>query len=812
MRLLSILLILTITVSASVGHITALKGSVSLLRDNNTIQPKRGFELKESDIIKTGKNSKVQLRFNDKTVITVGKSSVFEIEKYVFGKNHRSPTAKFRIKRGFFSAVTGRIGKISPNRFKVKTKTSTIGIRGTHFKGYIEDNYEEVACLKGAITVTTGGHIVELIRGEIIAIKGGQVDNSPRKIKSSDIEKMNSFVKLDSDLQNVIDEIMLSDSSRKSIMRAVDTVLYGNYSSDEFLQADHDIENISFINYFNDLSDRYRKEEIFSGEAVKSGLYLDSNEKIKGAWIDGEETPESVVAENRGYNFSDDKQNYYWSGTEDRKAIIFKGETVGYSESNSNRDVILGQVKESAEKFSGNGELYIDFNTKFKSSKIYVGDDKYTFTNLGANSLSYSIFLLSTDHIYSSDPTIALITYFGRFYGNNLESVGLGYNLYSGDTTIKGFFTGDNIEEITISRGEAQGESNGFKWGYWNYSDDTTRGAWIEEIESNLNSIDSYRENSVKATYSGNLYGTVEDLSGNRDQIKNGEVKLTFDFATDSLFGQLIFNSGDSSWRVALYDGDIQSSDRELDFRLFRIASESGSADLTGSTENVSYLELLGDFYDNGKKVGGGVEISTADGKFVVGAFTGSVDEVQEQKRVTEFENEFYSWGYWKSGEVENLTVESSWLDFHQEKSSKDSIINQMQNSVKAKYSGSVYGVADNSEIQDGKFGLDVDFAENSVTGDVSFKTDKSNWEVELKDGVIFPDTILDFEGFLDNPDQNKFRIFSGESTPNSDEKVNFTEVRGDFYGEDTERVGGTFNFHTESGKSASGILVGDKK
>jgi hypothetical protein len=147
--ILPLLLILQTLLFASVGKITAVNGDVSVLRATKTIKAASGFVLEEKDGIKSQKGSSAQIVFNDKTVITVGSDTLFKVEEY--SADAASPKARFGVGEGTFKAVTGKIGKIAPDKFKIETKTATIGIRGTTLPGRVLPSGETlVMCMRGS--------------------------------------------------------------------------------------------------------------------------------------------------------------------------------------------------------------------------------------------------------------------------------------------------------------------------------------------------------------------------------------------------------------------------------------------------------------------------------------------------------------------------------------------------------------------------------------------------------------------------------------------------------------------------------------
>ena len=169
--LLISLLVLGSTVFANnVATVTAIKGSATITRGSSDIGAKLGSKLQEKDNIKTHENTKVQLIFTDETIISLGKNSDFSIEEFLF-EDTQEPVAKFGMIKGAMRAITGKIGKIAPQKFSVSTKTATIGIRGTNFTIIAgEDGSHQVYCTYGKISVTYNGQTYIVQQGYYVDI------------------------------------------------------------------------------------------------------------------------------------------------------------------------------------------------------------------------------------------------------------------------------------------------------------------------------------------------------------------------------------------------------------------------------------------------------------------------------------------------------------------------------------------------------------------------------------------------------------------------------------------------------------------
>ncbi len=142
------------TVWASIGTVTAIRGDVKITRGIALYQAHKNLKIEEKDTFFTNKNGSMQITFTDKTVITLGKNTVFKVAEYLYSENHRKQNkVKFKFRKGFFKSITGRIGKLAPKKFKISTKNATIGVRGTEITGTSDNKTEKIVCTHGEIEV-----------------------------------------------------------------------------------------------------------------------------------------------------------------------------------------------------------------------------------------------------------------------------------------------------------------------------------------------------------------------------------------------------------------------------------------------------------------------------------------------------------------------------------------------------------------------------------------------------------------------------------------------------------------------------------
>lgn len=192
MRVVILLITLVFYLFANIGIISSLKGKAVIKRGPKTIKVKLGTKIDKKDIIITKTYSKAQILFNDKTIITVGKNTSFQIAEY--SNSIKNPKASFKVNHGFFKVMTGKIGKLAPHKFKLLTTNATVGIRGTHFLGLIENEKDSIACTNGSISVVSNfdGSSVDVFEGQITFIMQNASPTTPRDFSTKELKKLSS--------------------------------------------------------------------------------------------------------------------------------------------------------------------------------------------------------------------------------------------------------------------------------------------------------------------------------------------------------------------------------------------------------------------------------------------------------------------------------------------------------------------------------------------------------------------------------------------------------------------------------------------
>ena len=217
MRIFFFFLTLTAFLWSNIGNIGALKGTATVVRSSSTLDVKNGMALKVKDKIITTSKSRVQVILKDNTVVTIGPNSIFVFDAYKFGGKDDSEV-KMHIDRGFFRSVTGKIGKLAPERFKVKTASATIGIRGTDFSALMSEGKETITCYKGRLNVSIDGILHKVDAGMMMELSDGKAE-----IKVFSINRgLQTVYKKENVDQIKADEI--SDAAQQEIQEKIDNL------------------------------------------------------------------------------------------------------------------------------------------------------------------------------------------------------------------------------------------------------------------------------------------------------------------------------------------------------------------------------------------------------------------------------------------------------------------------------------------------------------------------------------------------------------------------------------------------------------
>ena len=426
-----LLLLLPILSYASIGKITVLKGDVKIQRASGTIVAKNGTTLEKNDFIKTDKNGKVQIVFSDKTIFTIGKNSTLDIADYLYDESQPSNNrAKFNVLKGAFSSITGRIGKLNKSKFKLKTRSASIGIRGTIVKA----NQDTVMCTQGAITVTTNSGIsMDVEAGYKTNVSTG-TPTKPETIENGEVDKLGVDIGNEQQDENgnntlvdTADKIAVTGDVHKDTAvttytrdvklsgRTIDTDGKQQYVNVEIENLDGDLK-LDSATGMKMVDDQGNAIETSKDDTVVWGYWADNENK---KWVAGQVTDTSVI---------DNLRNE----TKVTNAT-YTGQVMGNV--NENDAIKMDSSNEVKVNFAlGAGQNTADGTIKFDTKSGQSWNTSFTGTTSGSTFSSNSV----SGTAGTSSVTKGSVD--GQFYGDKAESVGGTFSATTGTDTANGVF------------------------------------------------------------------------------------------------------------------------------------------------------------------------------------------------------------------------------------------------------------------------------------------------------------------------------------------------------------------------------------
>lgn len=118
---------------AAVGQFQFVSGDVRIVAsDGRERQAQKGGEINEGESIVSARGATAQLRMSDGGILAIRQDSQIHIDEYRFnGQEDGSERSFFSLVKGGLRSITGTVGKLNKENYRIKTPAATIGIRGT---------------------------------------------------------------------------------------------------------------------------------------------------------------------------------------------------------------------------------------------------------------------------------------------------------------------------------------------------------------------------------------------------------------------------------------------------------------------------------------------------------------------------------------------------------------------------------------------------------------------------------------------------------------------------------------------------------
>src|SRR5882672_841387 len=117
--------------AAAAGEFTFVTGEVSLTKANGQrVTPAKGTPVEPGDRIVTGAGGMAQLTMVDQARLSLRPNTQFAIEQYPQSKDSQDG-AVLSLLKGTLRTFTGLIATVNRDKYVMKTRVATVGIRGS---------------------------------------------------------------------------------------------------------------------------------------------------------------------------------------------------------------------------------------------------------------------------------------------------------------------------------------------------------------------------------------------------------------------------------------------------------------------------------------------------------------------------------------------------------------------------------------------------------------------------------------------------------------------------------------------------------
>jgi hypothetical protein len=121
------------------GIVKIIAGDVRVRDAQGERQLQSGDAVFANDKLISGKEGSASVVLRDGTTLVLANNSQLEIQKFTFDATTQDGSILVNLMQGSLRMLTGLIAKVNPDAIQVKTKTLSVGIRGTDFIVETED-------------------------------------------------------------------------------------------------------------------------------------------------------------------------------------------------------------------------------------------------------------------------------------------------------------------------------------------------------------------------------------------------------------------------------------------------------------------------------------------------------------------------------------------------------------------------------------------------------------------------------------------------------------------------------------------------
>ena len=115
------------------GMFKVVRGAVTVQRLGTSLPAQAGMPVYPADRIVTGADGSAGITFQDNTLLSLGPSSQFDLDRFSFNSTTHDGAFEATLDSGKLAVVSGKIAHHQQDAMKVRTPSTVLGVRGTKF-------------------------------------------------------------------------------------------------------------------------------------------------------------------------------------------------------------------------------------------------------------------------------------------------------------------------------------------------------------------------------------------------------------------------------------------------------------------------------------------------------------------------------------------------------------------------------------------------------------------------------------------------------------------------------------------------------
>ncbi len=138
------------------GKVLVTRNQVDAERGGTVRKLARREHIFSGDLVRTGSQSRVGLRFEDGSIVSLDEGSKLQIREFSHKQPGKPDSFVIELVSGGFRSLTGAISKVNENAYQVKTPLASLSIRGTYFYSNLNSEGAQLSVFvwQGAVAVT----------------------------------------------------------------------------------------------------------------------------------------------------------------------------------------------------------------------------------------------------------------------------------------------------------------------------------------------------------------------------------------------------------------------------------------------------------------------------------------------------------------------------------------------------------------------------------------------------------------------------------------------------------------------------------